>query len=197
MLKTYAPFALAFTISTAGPVWADAASCTPIQAFTEQIMKSRKLSLDSKGCITHETDKLVAWICNTDAASEKAIDVMLKGSGRPASLRTMHVLEWSSSLEMKNDQNFGYNVSGFAYVNGAEAVSVRFTDYWRDDPNVFNSKAAPVDRIEIAKGPVGALSCAGAARPTAGAVLQAVTELHKPRPAAQTAQPAAAASEKK
>lgn len=197
MSKKYVPFALAFTITSAGPVWADAVSCTPIQAFTEQVVKTRKLSLDSKGCVTNETDKLVAWICNTDTAGEKAVDIMLKGSGKPASLRSTHILEWSSSLEMKNDQNFGYNVSGFAYLNGSEVVSVRFTDYWRDDPNVFNAKAAPVDRIEIVKGPVGALSCKGAASPTAGAVLQAVTELHKPRPAAPPPQPAAAASEKK
>jgi len=160
-------------------VQADDATCTPISTYAERIAAARKLSEDAKGCFSLDTGQLTMWICKADAAAVRTVDLMVKGSGAPVGIRATHVLEWSSALEMKDGQGFGFNQSGLVVLNDKEAVSARFTDFWRDDPTVSNLRPPPSDRVEVAKGAAGALACTGAA-PAPEAVMRAIAPLHRP-----------------
>lgn len=175
------------------PAGANEVTCTPARAYAERVAASRKLTPDDKGCMAQELGRLQMQLCNSEAAGAKAIGVSTKGSGETASMRVAHVLEWSSSLEMKDGQGFGYNLSGLVLLGDGQLISVRYTDFWRDDPNVSNARQTPVDRVDIAQGPAGPLTCAEGAKPAIGAVLQAVQQLHRPVPGASQQQPAQAA----
>lgn len=184
-----------FAVLAVMPAAADEVTCSSAQAYAERVAASRRISPDDKGCLSHELGRLDMRICNSDAAGAKAIGVATKGSGENASMRVAQVLEWSSSLEMKDGQGFGYNLSGLVLLGEGQAISVRYTDFWRDDPNVSNARQAPVDRVDIAQGPAGALACTGGAKPASGAVLQAVQQLHRPKTGAQQQSPTQAAKQ--
>lgn len=177
-----AALSLAVAIQSMASASADEVVCTTAAAYADRIQASRKLSLDDKGCISHELGRLTMRICTADPPGSRIIDASIRGAGVSAGIKAMHVLEWSSSLELKDQQGFGFNLSGLLLLGADEAVSVRYTDFWRDDPNVSNARQTPADRVDMAQGTAGPIVCAGG-KPDIGALMGVVQQLHRPKPA--------------